>query len=53
MKLLALAGLVAVCLVPGIAAADTGADIEIEPRRVSRRLGYVNTASSAEAAWRL
>jgi hypothetical protein len=24
-----------------------------EPRRVSRRLGYVSTASSAEAVWRL
>jgi magnesium chelatase family protein len=32
---------------------DNSGSAPAEPLRVSRRLGYVSTASSAEAAWRL
>jgi glutaredoxin len=57
MKLLALAGLVAVCLVPGIAAADTGADIEMFTREgcpyCAAALGFLGELQRERPALRI
>ena len=57
MKLLALAGLVAVCLVPGIAAANTGADIEMFTREgcpyCAAALGFLGELQRERPALRI